>query len=101
MAKHNGERKSLMPSMATLWERRRLVLSLALCLVMALVVAVALRTYGPGNMQDLLSLSRAASPTASPTPAPHQIYSFSFDFLPHDSADPMLLHVGQPVTFRW
>ena len=99
---HNGERKSgvPLPSMAALWARRRLV-SVILCLVIALVAAVALRTYGPENVRGLLSLSRVASPTASPTPAPHQIYSFSFDFLPHDSADPMLLHVGQPVTFRW
>src|SRR5690242_2494020 len=98
MMKHNGERKSGVPSMAALWARRRLVFSLILCLVIALVAAVALRTYGPENVQDLLSLSRVASPTASPTPALHQIYAFSFDFLPHDLADPMLLHVGQPVT---
>lgn len=87
--------------MAASWAHRRLVLSLILCLAMVLVAAVALRSYGPENVQELLSLSRVASPTASPTPAPHQIYAFSFDFLPHDSADPMLLHVGQPVTFQW
>jgi len=100
---HNGERKRgvPLPSMAALWARRRLVFSLILCLVMALVAAVALRAYGPGNVQDLLGLSGVASPTASPTPALHQVYTFSFDFVPQDSADPMPLHVGQPVTFRW
>lgn len=87
--------------MAALWAHRRLVLSVVLCLALALVAGVALRSYGPENVQDLLSLSRVASPTASPTPAPHQIYAFNFDILPRDSADPMLLHVGQQVTFQW
>ncbi len=87
--------------MAALWERRRLVFSLILCLVMALVAAVALRTNGPENVRDLLSQGRASSPAASATPALHQTYSFSFDILPHDAADPLLLHVGQQVTFQW
>lgn len=87
--------------MAALWERRRIVLSLVLCLVMALVAVVALRTYGSGNVRDLLGLSRVASPTASPAPTPHQTYAFSFDILPRGSGEPMLLHVGQPVTFQW
>ena len=101
MTKHNGERTRDVPSIAAWWVHRRLVLSLVLCLVMALVAVVALRIYGPGNVQDLLSLSRVASPTASPASAPHKIYAFSFDILPRHSAEPMLLHVGQPVTFQW
>lgn len=87
--------------MATLWVRRRLMFSVVLCLAMVLVAGVALHTYGPENVQDLLSLGRASSPTASPAPAFHQIYSFSFDILPHEPSYPMLLHVGQSVTFEW
>jgi hypothetical protein len=84
--------------MTALWERRRLVLSLVLCIVVALGGAVALRTYGPWSA---LGSTAYVSPTASPAPAFHQIYSFSFDILPHEPSYPMLLHVGQSVTFEW
>lgn len=98
MTKLNGERKSGVPSMAAVWAHRRLVFSLILCLVVALAVAVTLRTYGPWSA---LGSTLYKSPTASPAPAFHQIYAFSFDILPQDPSYPMLLHVGQTVTFQW
>ena len=75
--------------MTALWAHRRLTLSLVLCLVVTLGVAVALRAYGPGILQDL-----------SPTPTPHQTYTFSLDVVPHDAAVPAL-QLGKPTAFEW
>lgn len=79
--------------MTALWERRRLILSLVLCLVVALGAAVALRTYGPGRA---LGATLSESPTPSPTPALHETYSFSLQIM-----SPIALRVGKAVAFRW
>ncbi|MGE5333781.1 MAG: hypothetical protein ACM3N4_03700 [Nitrososphaerota archaeon] len=79
--------------MTALWEHRRLVLSLVLCLVVALGAAVALHTYGPGSV---LGTPLSASPTPSATPAFHEMYSYRLQTTP-----PIALRVGKPVSFRW
>jgi hypothetical protein len=94
MMKHNGVNKGNGPLMAAIWMRRRLVLSLLLCLVLALVAAVALRAYGPDSVQGL-NLSAVAS-VASPTPALHDIYLLSLEELPHAS-----VIAGKPVSLQW
>lgn len=79
--------------MTALWRHRRLVFSLILCVVVALGVAAAWRTFGPANAPD--STGRV-SPTPSPTLALHETYDFHLQTLP-----PSVLSAGTSVTFRW
>src|SRR5262245_15258506 len=78
--------------MAKLWQRRRLVLSLTLCLVVILFATVAVRTFvrPPTPTQ---STPRASAATA--TPAVHSTFLFNFDGFAND------VHVGQQVSLRW
>jgi hypothetical protein len=78
--------------MTGLWRRRRLVLSLALCLVTVLFATVVVRTWS----------STPERSTATPTPLPspstptHATYRFYLDGFP-----PGPLHPGQRITLRW
>lgn len=95
MMKHRSERTRGVLSVTAWWEHRRLVLSLVLCFVVALSVAVALRTYGPRPWSELtLRLSAPASPT--PSPALHMTYVASLQTMP-----PVPLRVGEQATFQW
>lgn len=73
--------------MTHLWTRRRLALSLALCVVVVLFAAVVVRTW-----------SSTFRPPAPPTPRPptHAIYRFHLEGFPSDP-----LHPGQQLTLRW
>lgn len=73
--------------MTRLWTRRRLALSLALCVVVVLFAAVVVRTW-----------SATFRPPAPPTPRPvtHATYRFQLEGFPTEP-----LHPGQSLTLRW
>lgn len=78
--------------MTMLWRRRRLVLSLTLCLVVVLFATVALRTYlrVPAPPQSTPQAS-----VATATPAVHSTFLFNVNNFPPAA------HAGQQISLRW
>jgi hypothetical protein len=76
--------------MTALWEHRRLVLSLALCLVLTLFAAMAWRIHVPAAEQG----SRASSATAPAVV--HPTFLFNVENFPQSP-----LRVGEHVIIQW
>ena len=82
--------------MVRLWARRRLLLSLTLCLVVALFAITLIHVYVPGVLGSASTPepTGAAMPTA--TPAVRDTYLFSFATFP-----PGPLRPGAYVNVQW
>jgi len=75
--------------MMMLWRRRRLILSLTLCLVIVLFATVALRTYVRSSGFTPSTLQAPGTASA------HFTYLFSLTSFPAE------VQVGQQITLRW